>query len=75
MVYDIVVDVLCDQLEIDENDIDMESSIGDDLGADSISFIDIIMELEDEFDIDIPDEVAEDMRTVADLVEYIEAHI
>lgn len=75
MVYDIVVDTLCDQLDLDENDISMDSSLVDDLDIDSITYFEIIMELEDEFDIDIPDEAAEDMRTVSDLVSYIEARV
>ena len=75
MVYDIVVDTLCDQLDLDENDISMDSSLVDDLDIDSITYYEIIMELEDEFDIDIPDEAAEDMRTVSDLVSYIEARV
>ncbi len=75
MVYDIVVDTLCDQLDLDENDISMDSSLVDDLDIDSITYYEIIMELEDEFDIDIPDEAAEDMRTVSDLVNYIEARV
>jgi len=75
MVYDIVVDTLCDQLDLDENDISMDSSLVDDLDIDSITYFEIIMELEDEFDIDIPDEAAEDMRTVSDLVNYIEARV
>ncbi|MBR3001474.1 MAG: acyl carrier protein [Oscillospiraceae bacterium] len=75
MVYDIVVDTLCDQLDLDENDISVDSSLVDDLDIDSITYFEIIMELEDEFDIDIPDEAAEDMRTVSDLVNYIEARV
>lgn len=75
MVYDIVVDTLCDQLDLDENDISVDSSLVDDLDIDSITYYEIIMELEDEFDIDIPDEAAEDMRTVSDLVNYIEARV
>ena len=75
MVYDIVVDTLCDQLDLDENDISMDSSLVDDLDIDSITYYEIIMELEDEFDIDSPDEAAEDMRTVSDLVNYIEARV
>ena len=50
MVYDIVVDTLCDQLDLDENDISMDSSLVDDLDIDSITYFEIIMELEDEFD-------------------------
>ena len=75
MVYDSVVEALCNQLGLDANDIDLSSSLVDDLGMDSISFLETIMELEDVFDIDIPDEIAEDLRTVSDLVSYIEAQL
>ncbi len=75
MIYDSVVETLCNQLSLDPSDIDISSSLVDDLGADSISMLEIIMELEDVFDIDIPDEVAEDLRTVSDLVTYIEGQI
>ncbi|MBR3356200.1 MAG: acyl carrier protein [Oscillospiraceae bacterium] len=73
--YDSVVEALCNQLNLEASDIDISSSLVDDLGADSISMLEIIMELEDVFDIDIPDEVAEDLRTVSDLVTYIEGQI
>ena len=75
MVYDSVVETLCNQLGLEASDIDISSSLVDDLGADSISMLEIIMELEDVFDIDIPDEVAEDLRTVSDLVSYIEGQL
>ena len=75
MVYDSVVETLCNQLGLDASDIDITSSLVDDLGADSISMLEIVMELEDVFDIDIPDEVAEDLRTVSDLVAYIEGQL
>ncbi|MBR7053393.1 MAG: acyl carrier protein [Prevotella sp.] len=75
MIYDSVVEALCNQLNLEASDIDISSSLVDDLGADSISMLEIIMELEDVFDIDIPDEVAEDLRTVSDLVTYIEGQI
>ena len=75
MVYDSVVETLCNQLGLEASDIDITSSLVDDLGADSISMLEIVMELEDVFDIDIPDEVAEDLRTVSDLVAYIEGQL
>ncbi len=75
MIYDSVVETLCNQLSLEASDIDISSSLVDDLGADSISMLEIIMELEDVFDIDIPDEVAEDLRTVSDLVTFIEGQI
>ena len=75
MVYDSVVETLCNQLGLEASDIDLSSSLVDDLGADSISMFEIIMELEDVFDIDIPDEVAEDLRSVSDLVSYIEGQL
>ena len=75
MIYDSVVEALCNQLNLEASDIDISSSLVDDLGADSISMLEIIMELEDVFNIDIPDEVAEDLRTVSDLVTYIEGQI
>ena len=75
MVYDSVVETLCNQLGLDAGDIDLSSSLVDDLGIDSVSFLEIVMELEDLFDINIQDEAAEDWRTVSDMVSYIEAHI
>ncbi|MBR0341154.1 MAG: acyl carrier protein [Oscillospiraceae bacterium] len=75
MVYDSVVETLCDKLGLEASDIDLSSSLVDDLEADSISMLEIVMELEDVFDIDIPDEVAEDLRTVSDLVAYIESQL
>ena len=73
--YDSVVETLCDKLGLEASDIDLSSSLVDDLEADSISMLEIVMELEDVFDIDIPDEVAEDLRTVSDLVAYIESQL
>lgn len=75
MVYDSVVETLCDQLGLDAGEIDLTSSLVDDLRIDSVSFLEIIMGLEDRFDINISDEAAEDWRTVSDMVSYLEAHI
>lgn len=72
MVFDKVKEILCDQLKVDEDNIAMESSIVDDLGADSLDVVDIVMSLQDEFDVEIPDEEVENIKTVGDLVHYLE---
>jgi len=64
--------ILIDQLDVDEGDISMESSITDDLGADSLDVVDMVMSLEEEFDIEIPDDEIETMKTVGDIVKFIE---
>ena len=75
MVIDKVIAILCEQFELDENDITEDTSLVDDLGADSMDSLDITMALEEEFDIEIPDEEAEELRTVRDIVNYIENNI
>lgn len=69
-----VKSVIVDLLKTDEDSITMESSFVDDLGADSLDLVELIMGLESEFDIEIPDEDAEKIQTVGDAVEYIKAH-
>lgn len=64
--------ILCEQLEQEEDQVTMESSIMDDLGADSLDLVDLLMSLEDEFDLEVPDEDIEKIKTVGDLVHYIE---
>lgn len=66
---------IAEQLSIDENEITMESGFVDDLGADSLDIVELIMALEEEFDIEIPDEDAEKIATVGDVVEYIKARV
>ena len=73
MVFDKVKEILCLQLKADEDSISLDSSIIDDLGADSLDVVDIIMSLQDEFDIEIPDEEVENIKTVGDIVGYIES--
>ena len=72
--FERVKQIIVDQLGIDENEIAMESSFIDDLGADSLDIVELIMALEEEFNIEIPDEEAEKISTVGDIVEYIKAH-
>ena len=74
MVFDKVREILCEQLDYDEDKVTMESSIVDDLGADSLDVVDLVMSLEEEFDIEIPDEEIENIKLVGDLVKYIESN-
>lgn len=69
--FDRVKAVIVDQLGADESSITLESSFVDDLGADSLDIVELIMGLETEFDIEIPDDQAEKISTVGDAVNYI----
>lgn len=73
VVLDKVKEILVDQLDVDGDSVTMESVITDDLGADSLDVVDLVMSLEEEFDIEIPDEEIESMKTVGNIVNYIEA--
>lgn len=75
MVFNRVRKIIADQLGLDENTITMDSLFVDDLGADSLDVVELIMALEEEFDVEIPDEDAEKATKVGDVVEYISAHI
>ena len=72
MVFEKVKNILSEQLEVAEDKITMDSMIADDLGADSLDVVDLLMSLEDEFEIEIPDEEIENIKTVGNLVNYIE---
>ena len=73
MVFEKVKEILAEQLDIENLDsITMDSLLVEDLGADSLDSIDIVMSVEDEFKIEVPDEVVENMTTVADIVNFIE---
>jgi acyl carrier protein len=75
MIFDEVKEILVDQLDINEDDIEMESSLMDDLGADSLDAIDIAMTIEDQYSIEVPDEVIKNIKTVEDIVSFIENNI
>ncbi|MEG0133532.1 MAG: acyl carrier protein [Clostridium sp.] len=66
---------IAEQLSIDEDEITMEAGFVDDLGADSLDIVELIMALEEEFDIEIPDEDAEKITTVGDVVDYIKTRV
>lgn len=75
MVFEKVKEMLCEQLDVEEDKVTPEASIIEDLGADSLDVVDMVMSLEEEFDVEIPDEDVEGMKTVGDVVKYIEGKI
>ncbi len=75
LVFEKIRDIICDQLDLDEEKVTMESSVTDDLAADSLDIVDIVMTLEEEFDLEIPDDAVETIKTVGDLVRFIEDHV
>ncbi len=72
MVFDKVKEIIVDQLDVDADKVTSGANIQDDLGADSLDVVDLVMSLEEEFDIEIPDEAVEGIKTVGDIVKYIE---
>lgn len=72
MIFDKVKTILAEQLDVDAQTLSMETDIAKDLNADSLDVVEILMSLEDEFDVEIPDEEIENIKTIGDLVEYIE---
>ena len=65
-------EIVMDRLDVEENQISETASFVEDLGADSLDIVELIMGIEEEFDIEIPDEIAEKIKTVKDAVDYIE---
>ncbi|MBQ8943844.1 MAG: acyl carrier protein [Clostridia bacterium] len=75
MVFDKVKKIFSEQLEVDKSIITPEASITSDLGADSLDLIDLAMSIEDEFEIELSDDAIEHIKTVGDMVSYIEDRI
>ena len=75
MVLDKIKEILSKQFDVDMDTITAETDIADDLGADSLDVVDVLMSLEETFDVEIPDEEIENLITVGALVNYIEEHI
>ena len=73
-IFERVRTMLAEQLEIDEDRITMDSNIMEDFDADSLDVVDMVMSLEDEFGIEVPDEEVEKLRTVGDVVRFIDAN-
>lgn len=74
-VFEEVKSIIVEIKDIPEEDIKLESNFSDDLEADSLDIVEMLMSLEDKFGIHIPEEVAEEMKTVQDVVNYIEAKL
>jgi len=72
-VADKVKQIIVEQLGVDENQVDPSASFVDDLGADSLDIVELVMAFEEAFDLDIPDEDAEKIKTVNDAIVYIES--
>ena len=71
-IEDTVKSIIVDKLGVDESDVTRDASFTNDLGADSLDTVELIMEFEKEFDLTIPDEEAEEIATVGDAVDYLE---
>lgn len=72
MVFEKITQMLADQLDANIDDMTMETKIGEDLGADSLDVVELLMAIEEEFDVEIPDEDIEALKTIGDVVEYIQ---
>ena len=72
MIFEKLKDIIAEQLSVEADEVNMDSNIQDDLGADSLDVVDLITTIEDEFDISTPDEAVEEIKTVGDIVNYIE---
>ena len=70
--FDKVRDIVVDQLGVEAEEVNIDSTFIDDLGADSLDIVELIMAFEEEFGIEIPDEAAEKIKTVQDVVSYID---
>ena len=74
-IFEQVKKILCDQLDLEEEQVNEDSEVIDDLGADSLDIVDLVMTLEEEFATEIPDEDIENLKTVGDIVKYIEDRV
>ena len=72
MVFDKLKEIIVEQLGVEEDAVTPEANIQEDLGADSLDIVDLIQTIEDEYDLSIPDEAVEEIKTVGDIVNYIE---
>lgn len=66
--------IVCEQLGVSDSEVTLESSFIEDLGADSLDIVELVMALEEHYDLEIPDEEAEKIRTIQDVITFIENH-
>ncbi len=74
MIFERIKELLADQLDTSTDVMTMDSNIATDLGADSLDVVELLIAIEDEFEVEIPDEEIENIKTIGDLVKYIEAN-
>ncbi len=74
MVFEKIQKILCEQLDLEEKQVTMDSDIVEDLEADSLDVVDLVMSIEDEFGLEVPDEQIEEFRVVGDVVRFIQAN-
>lgn len=72
MVFEKIKAILAEQLDADAEDMTMDTNIARDLGADSLDVVELLMSIEDEFEVEIPDEEIENIKTIGELTEYIQ---
>lgn len=72
MIFDKIKEIIVDQLGVEEDAVTLDANIQDDLNADSLDIVDLIQNIEDAYDLSIPDEAAESIKTVGDIVSYVE---
>ncbi len=72
MVFEKLREIICEQLELEEEVVTMDSNLMDDFDADSIDLVDIVMSIEDEFNIEVPEDAIDNLKTVGDVVKFIE---
>lgn len=75
MVLEKVKAILSEQFDVEEDSITVDTKISEDLGADSLDVVDLLMSLEDEFEIEVPDDEIENIKTVGELVKFIERNL
>ena len=71
MIFEKITEILAEQLSADQETMTMETKIAEELGADSLDLVDLLMSIEDEFGVEIPDEEVENLHTIGDVVNYI----
>ena len=72
MVFEKITEILAEQLDANAEEMTMETRIAEDLGADSLDVVELLMSIEDEFEVEIPDEEIENIKTIGDLTDYIQ---
>lgn len=74
MIFEKVREIICEQFDVDEKSVTLDTDIREDLDADSLDMVDLVMSFEDEFKIEVPDSAIETVKTVGDIVKFIEEH-